>query len=78
MSLPFSLAPVQNDTIAAMGYDEANEHLYVQYVPGGAVWRYCEIAPNLWRLLQRTATKGTFIEKSVFGRYTCQKLEVAA
>lgn len=76
MKLPVALVPVEGSSnLHAVGYDEPNQHLYARFSAGGAVYRYFEVTPGLWALMQASERKGSFLAKTIKPGRKFEKIE---
>jgi hypothetical protein len=63
--------PVESSSIDSVGYDD--EILEVRFNNGG-VYRYFGVPPEVCLELLRAASKGSFFNRRIRGRYRCERL----
>jgi hypothetical protein len=54
------LRPVVSSAVAAIGYDEAAQEAYVQFIDSG-VYVYERVPPVVWRAFEAADSKGKFV-----------------
>jgi len=63
------LRPVDDSAaIAALGYDEDAEELYVQWASGD-IYVYAGVPPLVYRILMNEESKGGYVNKMIKPRY---------
>jgi hypothetical protein len=76
MKLPVELQKVENSSnIRAMAYDATNEDLYVQFRADGDVYRYRDVPPGAWRLMQAAESKVAFLQKAIKPNHLFEKID---
>lgn len=51
---------VNSSNVAAIGYDEPNLHLYIEY-KGGKVYEYDNVTPDIWNGLVNSESRGSYV-----------------
>lgn len=51
---------VNSSNIYAVGYVKSKEELYIQFLDG-SVYKYENVEPDIWRMLQIVESKGSFL-----------------
>lgn len=54
------LSSVISSNVAAYGYNEETEELYVQF-KDGSVYKYYDVPEDVWALFQTAPSKGRFV-----------------
>jgi hypothetical protein len=67
------LKPVESGAIAAMGYDEDAEELYVQFVDGGT-YAYGGVPEMVYRILLNADSKGAYLNKVIKPTYPSREI----
>lgn len=57
-----------SSVVAAMRYNEQEELLTIVYTTG-AVYAYAHVPHNVYEQMKRSGSKGTFLNKSIKGKY---------
>jgi len=57
---PIPMRPIQSSSIAAAGYDRAQEILRIRYV-GGSAYDYLAVPPNVFEDFLAAESKGQFV-----------------
>ena len=60
--------PVQSSNVASVGYSRQLHALEIEFVRG-AVYRYLDVQPRLYRRLLAANSKGRFIAENLRGKY---------
>ncbi|KKM90278.1 hypothetical protein LCGC14_1240380 [marine sediment metagenome] len=69
---------VESSNIAAIGYDEFQAELHVQFKGRPTVYVYQDVPRNIFDDIMRSESKGAFLSAQVKGVYTFDKLEEKA
>lgn len=56
---------VDSSNVASVGYDKENELLYVEFMDG-SVYRYENISPDMWQMLNIVNSKGSWLHWNIF------------
>jgi len=64
---------VESTTLAGIAYDAAAEILYLEFHDQTA-YRYFDVPSSVWADLQSAGSKGTYFNRAIRGRFSCQKL----
>ena len=68
------LRPVEDSSaIAALGYDDEAEELYVQWA-GGDVYVYSGVPPMVYKILLREESKGGYLNRVIKPRYASREV----
>lgn len=67
------LEPVVSTNVAAIGYDDSAEELYVEYLNTG-LYSYSGVPMPIWLDLQGAPSKGEFMNQVIKPTYPAQKL----
>ncbi len=67
------MTPVRSSNIAAIGYDDANSHLYV-YFHAGARYRYSGVPSGVYEAFLAARSKGEFLWDRIRDRYPARRL----
>jgi hypothetical protein len=68
------LEPVQSSNIAAVGYDQPNHVLAVQFT-NGTTYHYKDVPSDVIEAMKEAESKGSFFAKSIRGKYDSEKIE---
>lgn len=60
--------PVDSTAIAAIGYSKRLHALEIEFI-NGAIYRYLEVPPKLYRALMAAESKARFYDRNVRGKY---------
>lgn len=63
-----NMTPVTSSTIAAIGYDEANQVLRVEFIHGG-VYEYFDVPRAEYDSFIGAASHGQYLASQIKGRY---------
>jgi hypothetical protein len=69
--------PVQSRALVSAGYDAASQTLELEF-HNGRIYRYREVPPGVFDFLLRTASKGSFVNRMIDGRYAYEEVCEAA
>lgn len=61
-------APVTSTGIAAVGYSKRRHILEIEFV-NGAIYRYTQVAPEVYRELMNANSKARYYDTNVRGKY---------
>lgn len=67
MSLP--MRPVSSSNIASIGYDEATSDLYVTFLGSGRTYKYENVPPGEFSMLERAGSVGSYFAENIKGQY---------
>lgn len=70
---PARREPVDSSAIESIGYKEAVKALDVEF-EGGAVYRYADVPPGVYRKLMAAQSKGRFVNYEIKPRYSCERI----
>ncbi|KAF0098959.1 MAG: hypothetical protein FD144_4034 [Rhodospirillaceae bacterium] len=62
------LIPVVSSNLSAVGYDQANQYLYVRF-KNGLNYRYLQVPQSLFDALMKSSSKGTFFNDKIKDRF---------
>lgn len=65
---------VESANLSAMGYDEKNRILQIRY-NNDTTYQFYDFPPEVWKDLQKAESKGSFMYKSVRGRYRYARID---
>jgi hypothetical protein len=68
-----NLISVQSQSLQAVGYDEPQRTLFIQFITG-KLYRYSEVPRATFAALLAAPSKGTFFNEEIRGRYSYAKL----
>ena len=71
--IPWEL-PRDSDCFNAIAYDVDNRILYVSFNRNDAKYRYIDFPESEWRLFKGADSLGSYYNKNIKGKYTCQKI----
>ena len=60
--------PIESKALAAVGYSKRLRALEIEF-RNGAIYRYLEVAPPLYRALMKSPSKARFYHDNVRGKY---------
>jgi hypothetical protein len=60
--------PVGSTAIAAIGYSKRRHALEIEFV-NGAIYRYLEVSPPIYRELMAADSKARFYDRNIRGKY---------
>jgi hypothetical protein len=60
--------PVESSWVAAIGYDEVGEELFVALIEG-RLYAYAGVPGSVWRDFVAADSKGTFVNETLRPRY---------
>ena len=60
--------PVESTALAAVGYSKRLRALEIEF-RNGAIYRYLEVAPSVYRALMNSPSKARFYHENVRGKY---------
>jgi len=69
-----SMLPVESTMASAMGYDEEQQILQIQF-NSGSVYQYSEVEIETWKRLQVCDSKGRFFHQEIRGHYSSHRLD---
>ena len=64
---------VESSWVAAIGYDEVDEEIFVDLIDGGR-YAYVGVPATVWREFAAADSKGTFINEALKPRYDFRRL----
>lgn len=67
------LSPVESSSIAAVGYDAAEQTLWVRFV-NGATYRYRDVPPATYEDFMRAESKGRYFNSEIRDLYQFDRL----
>lgn len=67
------LEPVVSSNVAAIGYEEASEELFVEFLDSG-VYCYSGVPLLIWQDFQASGSKGEYLNQVLKPTYPAQKL----
>jgi KTSC domain len=75
-SAPESIAmlPVHSSMANALGYDEENQILQVEF-NSGEVYQYTGVEPEIWEDLQETESIGKYFNHEIKGNYQSERVD---
>jgi hypothetical protein len=59
----------QSSNIAAVGYDSATSELYVTFVNSGRTYKYLDVPPGEFGMLERADSVGSYFANNIKGQY---------
>jgi hypothetical protein len=65
------MQPVASSNVAAIGYDEEAEEIYVEFI-GGRTYAYGLAAHPLWQDFETSGSKGSFVNNVLKPGYPCR------
>lgn len=68
MSLPF-MKPVQSSNISTIGYDAENAELYITFRDSGRTYKYSEVPPGEYSMLETAGSVGSYFANNIKGQY---------
>lgn len=68
MPLP-DMRPVSSSNIASIGYDEATSDLYVTFTNSGRTYKYENVPPGEFSMLERAGSVGSYFAENIKGQY---------
>jgi hypothetical protein len=77
-NIPALIEVKESSNVMSMSYDSGTYMLYVMYRPRptdteGVLYRYVNVPISMWRRLQRTPSKGTFMWTNIKDRFNYSK-----
>jgi lysozyme family protein len=69
--------PLRSRALVSAGYDAAAQLLELEF-HNGRVYRYREVPPGVFDFLMRTASKGSFVNRMIDGRYSYEEVSEPA
>lgn len=69
-----TMTKVESSNVAAIGYDAAAQHLYVEYIKSGT-YRYSNVPAEIYNDWMAAESKGKFFHEKVKGRYDYALIE---
>jgi len=69
------LRPVASRAVAAIGYDEQAQEVYVRF-HGGSTYAYGHVPANVWDALQDTDSVGRFVNVVLKPACPCRRVDV--
>lgn len=72
-----TLSPVESSNIAAVGYDAARRHLFVQFKSAG-VYRYADVPPDVVASFMGADSIGGYFARYIKGAFKHTRIEDAA
>ena len=70
-------APVVSAGIAAIGYSKRRHILEIEFV-NGAVYRYIQVSPDVYRELMTAPSKARYYDRNVRGKYLSVRIRSRA
>jgi len=67
-----TLQPVQSSTLAAIGYNEGQRLLAVEFASGD-VWHYVAVPKHVWQGLSQSPSPGAFYARNIRGHFSGAK-----
>jgi hypothetical protein len=71
---PIAILPVSSSMAIAVGYDESDRTLQVEF-QNGAVYQYSEVEPETWEDLHTADSIGEFFNQEIKGRYESERVD---
>lgn len=65
---------VVSDGIAAVGYDEDQQRLFIRFKYRRQVYEFCNVPRSLYEQLMSAPSMGRFYRWNIRGKYPCPKL----
>ena len=65
--------PVESSNVAAIGYDEADQTLEIEYRNGG-VYQYLDVPAVMHKDLMRSRSIGGFLHSTIRPNFECVKI----
>lgn len=72
MPIP-ELHAVESSCVARIGYDPAEQELYVEFLDSG-LYAYRDVQPDVYDEFASAESKGTFVNEAIKPRYRYRKL----
>lgn len=72
---PLAMLPVNSSMAKAIGYDNENQTLQVEF-HSGAVYQYSDVEAETWESLQAADSTGRFFNSEIKGNYECDRVDV--
>ena len=69
------MTPVTSSLIAAVGYDESQRELTVEFKKGGVTYAYKPIPYAVYTAMQEAVSVGSFFLRNIKGQYPYIKVE---
>jgi len=69
-----SLIPVVSSNVAAYGYNDQKQNLYVQFFDG-SIYKYDDVPEDIWTLFQTASSKGKFVWTDIRDVYSYTKIQ---
>ncbi len=69
------LRTVESASIDAVGYDDANEELYLRFRESGDTYAYYGVEPEVYEELMQAGSMGRFVNLKIKGHYFYRKLD---
>ena len=66
--------PVESSAISSVGYDTDAKVLEVEFA-SGAVYKYREVPPGVYRSLMKSASKGRYVSQRILDRFPFIRLD---
>ena len=73
MQRPMKRQPVVSSSLRSVGYDEASRTLEIEF-RSGAVYRYYEVPPEVYRELMEAPSKGRCFQGAIRDNYRYAKV----
>jgi hypothetical protein len=67
-----NMISVSSSNVAAIGYDDSNNQLYVRYNDGG-LYVYSGVPHSIYQGLLSASSKGTYLHRYVKGTYSYRR-----
>jgi hypothetical protein len=67
------LEPVVSSNVAAIGYDEGSQELYVEFLDSG-LYCYSGVPLPIWQDFQASGSKGGYLNSVIKPAYPAQKI----
>ena len=68
------MIPVSSSNIAAIGYDEHNATLTIQFIKDNAAYEYYDVPQYEYDALMAADSKGSYASKNIYKVYRQQKI----
>lgn len=74
MDLPEMKPVAKSSNVKAIGYNDANSALFVEFVSGGT-YCYAGVPRDVWNDLEASYSKGSFIHSQIRNKYSVERLD---
>lgn len=75
MTITANLIPVTSSMLQAVGYDEANKLLYVQF-NNGKVYKYLDVPANEYEAMKQSESIGRYLNGVIKPNYQAEQVEM--